>query len=350
MNLSDTSWKKFLVSEIFDILNGSGLTKDEVSEHPGNVPAVQSGEENSGILGYINLDYAVKVGYTYTTSRCLTVARSGTAGSVHYFPHGCVIGDSAKILLAKDNISEKSYLFLQTILEQLKYKYSYGRKVTEEKYKQEVIALPTTTNGTPNWEWIDNFISTLHHREITTTNSPTSVPDLTSERIKWGDFQVGELFDVVYGINMELNACTETSMHDPEAVAFVARTSENNGISAYVKPVKGKIPQPPNTITVAGGGSVLSTFLQTRPFYSGRDLYLLQEKQPISNSAKLFVITELQAEKYRFNYGRQANRTLPHLNLHLPIDKDGNPNWQWMESYIDSLPFGDRIPDVTSIN
>ena len=162
-----------------------------------------------------------------------------------------------------------------------------------------------------------------------TPKSLTSVP--------WGDFPVKQLFDVQYGINMELNACEATSKDDPEAVAFVARTSENNGITAYVKRQEGKVPQPANTITVAGGGSVLSTFLQAQPFYSGRDLYLLNPKQTISSYAKLFVVTVLQTEKYRFNYGRQANKTLPDLNLHLPMTKDGEPDWQWMGDYMKSL-------------
>lgn len=155
--------------------------------------------------------------------------------------------------------------------------------------------------------------------------------------ILWGDYPVKQLFDVQYGINMELNACEVTSKDDPEAVAFVARTSENNGVTAFVKRQEGKVPQPADTITVAGGGSVLSTFLQTQPFYSGRDLYLLIPRQDISIYAKLFVVTVLQTEKYRFNYGRQANKTLPELNLHLPMTKDGKPDWQWMGDYMKSL-------------
>lgn len=94
---------------------------------------------------------------------------------------------------------------------------------------------------------------------------------------------------------------------------------------------------------MAGGGSVLSTFLQRRPFYSGRDLYLLLPKQSTGDHAKLFVVTVLQAEKYRFNYGRQANKTLPRLNLHLPVTDGGEPDWGWMEEYMRSLPYGDRL-------
>lgn len=153
----------------------------------------------------------------------------------------------------------------------------------------------------------------------------------------WEEFEVQELFDVVYGVNLELVNCVETDKNDPDAVAFVSRTESNNGISAYVKPVQGVEPQPKDTITVAGGGSVLATFLQTQPFYSGRDLYLLYPKCCISNKAKLFLVTIIKANKYRYNYGRQANVTLSSLKLKLPVTADGKPDWCWMESYVDSL-------------
>ena len=153
----------------------------------------------------------------------------------------------------------------------------------------------------------------------------------------WKEFSIRELFNVVYGVNLELVNCIEADKNAPEAVAFVSRTESNNGVSAYVKRVQGVEPQPKDTITVAGGGSVLATFLQTQPFYSGRDLYLLYPKEEISRKSKLFLVTIIKANKYRYNYGRQANVTLPLLRLCLPATPDGKPDWQWMESYIDSL-------------
>ena len=188
---------------------------------------------------------------------------------------------------------------------------------------------------------------------------------------EWGEFRISDIFEVKYGINMELNTCDETTSDDPDGVAFVARTAENNGVSAYVKRVDGKEPQPEGTITVAGGGSVLSTFIQKRPFYSGRDLYLLLPKTEISLNMKMFIVTVLYANQYRYSYGRQANKTLPYLLLKLPIQRDdkGNPiidnnktysddgyvpDWRFMEDYIKSLrsePIttqisGDSIPDL----
>ena len=153
----------------------------------------------------------------------------------------------------------------------------------------------------------------------------------------WKPFKINEIFEVKYGINMELNACTIADDDDDDAVNFVARTESNNGVSAKVKPVDGKDPQPAGIITCAGGGSVLSTFLQEEPFYSGRDLYLLVPLQPMSKLAKLFCITVIKANKYRYSYGRQANVTLPFLELMLPVDSEGNPDFLYMEAYMKTL-------------
>ena len=153
----------------------------------------------------------------------------------------------------------------------------------------------------------------------------------------WKPFKINEIFEVKYGINMELNACTIADDDDDDAVNFVARTESNNGVSAKVKPVDGKDPHPAGIITCAGGGSVLSTFLQEEPFYSGRDLYLLIPLQPMSKLAKLFCITVIKANKYRYSYGRQANVTLPFLELMLPVDSEGNPDFLYMEAYMKTL-------------
>ncbi|MDR3112760.1 MAG: restriction endonuclease subunit S, partial [Endomicrobium sp.] len=135
--------------------------------------------------------------------------------------------------------------------------------------------------------------------------------------------KVYELFDIEYGINLELNACDITS--DSSGVNFVSRTGENNGVVAKVKYIKGKIPQPSGILTCAGSGSVLSTFVQDKPFYSGRDLYTLTPKKEMSLKEKLFYCHCIKLNSYRYNYGCQANKTLRNINLP-PIPK-------WLESY-----------------
>jgi hypothetical protein len=132
--------------------------------------------------------------------------------------------------------------------------------------------------------------------------------------------RVSDVFEVVYGVNLELNALTR----DPNGINFVSRTARNNGVSARVRLVKGVVPLPAGCLTVAGGGSVLETFVQPEPFYSGRDLYVLIPQHKLSLQQKLFACMCIKANKYRYNYGRQANRTLKDLRI---PDPSKMPDW-----------------------
>lgn len=123
--------------------------------------------------------------------------------------------------------------------------------------------------------------------------------------------KVSDLFSVKYGVNLELNSLVQ----DSSGINFVSRTSKNNGVSAKVKPISYIKPLPAGTITVAGGGSVMEAFLQMSPYYSGRDLYYLTAKEPMTNEQKLFYCLCLRGNKYKFSYGRQSNITLPDLQI-----------------------------------
>ena len=132
--------------------------------------------------------------------------------------------------------------------------------------------------------------------------------------------EVRSLFDVKYGVNLELNAM----IRDPNGLAFVSRSARNNGVVARVARLPDKEPIPAGTISVAGGGSVMASFLQPEPYYSGRDLYYLTSKVELSDARKLYYCGCLWANRYRFSYGRQANRTLGSL---LVPDVSEIPAW-----------------------
>lgn len=132
--------------------------------------------------------------------------------------------------------------------------------------------------------------------------------------------KISSLFNIQYGDSLELNKLT---LKD-DGVNFVSRTAKNNGVSAKVKEIKGLKPKPPNILTVALGGSVLETFLQPEPFYSGYHIYCLTPKIELTTKEKLFYCCCIRANQYRYNYGRQANRTLG--NLLIPDFKE-IPKW-----------------------
>lgn len=197
MNLDVELWASFQVKDILSIHNGKGITTEEIEENAGDFAVVQSGEENNGVLGKIDLNYCKLKGYIYTEKPCLTVARSGSAGFVSFQKDGCVVGDSAKILLLPDEVAKTEiYLFLHSILTANRFKYDYGRKVTENKYMSDYIDLPAITKGhkkKPDFEFMENYIKSLHYKPLTTKNRPENALPLNIE--KWGEFRLRDIFE-----------------------------------------------------------------------------------------------------------------------------------------------------------
>jgi|TARA_B110000971_G_C20023302_1_gene507499 hypothetical protein len=125
--------------------------------------------------------------------------------------------------------------------------------------------------------------------------------------------KLSEIFDIVYGVNLELYELEQVS--GKKGIPFVSRTSQNNGVSAYVMKIDDLKPNPGHTLSVAGGGSVLETFYQSQPYYSGRDLYYLKPKKILSEKEMLIYCSLIYENKYKFSYGRQANKSLKDLKL-----------------------------------
>ena len=57
----------------------------------------------------------------------------------------------------------------------------------------------------------------------------------------------------------------------------------------------------------------------------------------------MFFVTILNMEKYRYNYGRKASQTrMKEISIKLP-EKNGSPDFLYMENYIKSLPYSKSL-------
>ncbi|MEO6824606.1 MAG: hypothetical protein ABI167_07775 [Nitrosospira sp.] len=122
--------------------------------------------------------------------------------------------------------------------------------------------------------------------------------------------RLDQIFDLRYGHSLELNALTR--VEPPGGVNFVSRAMGNNGVTARV--LVDLEPATSGELSVALGGGVLSTFVQPEPFVCGRDVMILTAKDPSMTIAeKLWWALCIWENRYRFSYGRQANRTLGSL-------------------------------------
>jgi hypothetical protein len=135
--------------------------------------------------------------------------------------------------------------------------------------------------------------------------------------------KVSDLFDVLPGHSLELNRLTQTD--ESEGVAFISRKMRDNGIVAYVRRIPALDPAPAGELTCAlSGNGVLSTFVQEQPFYTAFHVARLRPKFALSISQLLYFCMCIKANRYRFSYGRQANRTLKDLDV---PDPRKAPEW-----------------------
>jgi len=120
--------------------------------------------------------------------------------------------------------------------------------------------------------------------------------------------RLDDIFYIQYGSKLDLNKCI--ICENPNGYNFINRSEKNCGVSARILKEENKKPFPAGLITVAMGGSVLSSFVQQEPFYTGQNVKVLKPKNKMSDLVKLYYCYCIEQNKFRFStYGREANYT-----------------------------------------
>lgn len=351
MRINTSSWREFSFNKIFKIRKGFYNKRPEEIV-VGKIPFLGATAKNNGITGYYSLsdiEKSSKAGDNKNAplsekiypGNALCVTNNGSVGYAYFQKDEFTCSHDVNPLYILDGeFNEYTALFVATIIHQDRYRWAYGRKWRPERMELSTILLPSTNDEKPDWDFMERFVKTLKYKHISTNINCTKKVILENYK----EYSLEEIFRVEYGVNLELNSCDETNSDDVDAVNFVSRSKDNNGVTAYIKRIPNIKPQKAGIITVAGGGSsVLSTFVQTSPFYSGRDLYLLIPHDEMSIYSKLFLCTLIMANKYKYSFGRQANKTLPKIKLMIPSLEDKKINYDLIDSYMKSLPYSDRV-------
>lgn len=114
----------------------------------------------------------------------------------------------------------------------------------------------------------------------------------------------------------------------------------------------------PNAITI--GDTTATCFYQAERFIAGDHMVVVRAEW-LNEKVATFILTILKKEQYKYSYGRAfLMDRIKSTTLKLPIalNDDGTPyvdethkfsddgyvpDWTFMENYIKSLPYGDRI-------
>jgi hypothetical protein len=358
INLNASKWKPFKVGNIFICTTCPSSVKIDLDS--GLIPYISRTAVNNGQDGFVDVEK-----HMITKGNCITIGAEG----VYAFYQEKDFATGVKIYaLRNKHLNRRIGLFICTILNQENYKYNYGRARVLAKIKNEIIKLPTTENGLPDWYWMEKYIANLENAKNTSersiidsikTKNSLEGCDTSLNYDDWKEFYLHKLFHTSMGNGIDaINTTTNNPKYN-----YVSRDSNGNGVVGFVDEIKGQNPFPAGTMSLALGGSFLgSCFIQKKPFYTAQNVGILKEKEPLSIHTKLFISTLIRNEckvKYQA-FGRELNSHFrKDFSLKLPVLMDNGtqvidetkkysdrgfiPDWKWMENYVKNLPFGDRI-------
>lgn len=386
MNLKTNEWKPFYLKNLYDIQMGNGFDKNKLDEDTPEVNLVSRVSYNNGV--------DVKVGFVDNVepfeAGLVTVALGGSyLGSCFVQEEPFYTGQNVAVMKHKfDGMSHKVNVFISGLVRfecKTKY-YAFGRELNTHIRRDFDVKLPVKHNpdGTifidanhtysedgyvPDWQFMEDYIKSLHHKPLTTKNIKTSN---VIDKNGWEEFSLDGVFKLKGGF---YNKKPEHSIDGK--IPFLASTETNNGVTEYydIEDIRGwdKVGNEDNTlnkklyegncIAVTVNGSVCNAFYQKETFTCSHDITAFYVKKYDMNvHLAMFLCTIIMQDKYRWSYGRKPHdvKKFGKSVIKLPVkhNPDGSvfidtkhtysengyvPDWQFMEDYIKSLPYGDRL-------
>ena len=304
------------LDEIFNVWYGVNLevVNSEVVEE--GVPFVSRQSVNNGVVCHIKRIQEVSPNPANT----LSIAASGSVLSTFYHDYEYYSGRDVYVAKPKMELSKAEMLYYCYVIEQNKYRYNYGRGAN--KTFREILV--------PSYDEIPKNIKNIKNVQSNFISKPLLINQLQLKTSDWNWFKTGEIFNcstTKHAIQQDLSEGD---------TPFVTRSAENNGVSAYIDATNCVI-NDPNCITIGAEG--VFAFYQPKAFVTGVKVYTLRHEK-LNKYNALFISTLLNKENYRYNYGNA--RILDKIKkerIKLPVDANGNPDWQFMEDYIKSLPY-----------
>lgn len=158
------------------------------------------------------------------------------------------------------------------------------------------------------------------------------------ENIKWKYFEIGKLFKVDKGQRLTKANQREGSINYVGASAF------NNGITNHIG--NDENVNPAGTISVCYNGSIGESFYQNEPYWATDDVNILTPLFELNQYIALFICTVIKNESVKYAFNNKWTQEIMRTSLiPLPAKDDKTPDYQFMEDYIKTLPYGCHIKD-----
>mgnify|MGYP000994644522 CR=1 FL=1 len=159
-------WKEFRIGDYFKVIRGKRIVKNvdyvEKKDEEYRFPVVTASSTNNSISGYY---------HSFNCAANSIVSCGEVSGFFStYQEEKCWVLDTNRIFIPKKEkgfeLNKYSALFLITILKKEMFKFSYGRKARPHHIVNTIIKLPSASDGTPNWEYMETFVKKLQFSDL----------------------------------------------------------------------------------------------------------------------------------------------------------------------------------------
>lgn len=335
--LDVSTWKKFQIGDLFEVEKhgkaqqvptGGMIAKNLLVD--GTTPRITVTGTNNGVIGY----YADIEDKNYRVyENFISVSFLGTV-----FYHSGRASLDMKVHCLKPcnhQLNSNTGTFLVTIIQKAITDCSYAAQVSSTMLPDITIILPATPSGDPDWAYMDSFMGKILEEEEVAAEqlaalAPESEEDGRSLDVSgWKAFRIGEMFAV------EPMPCklSKGDLDNNEHVPVYSSDSENYGILGYTSnDATYKIAANKPFFVVFGDHTCNMSIVHV-DFCVADNVKVLSPKIYISEGALLFLLTAWKKNIKKLGYARHWS-IAKDTDIFLPATPDGQPDWAWMEQYM----------------
>lgn len=153
-------WKYFKIGEVFDKIEPTKGTTTHDLTLGNEIPYVAAKKNNNGFDYFVSRDSNEE--FISDGNGIVFINLGDGSGGYSTYQADDFIGMSGKTSVGySQHLNKYNALFLITILDKQRYKYSFGRSWTGERFKKTVLYLPCTIDGAIDWVFMGNYIRSL---------------------------------------------------------------------------------------------------------------------------------------------------------------------------------------------
>lgn len=331
LQLSDREWAEFRVGDLFRIKTGKAYNKNKIDVADKGLRHISRATSNHGIDCYVNIDSIDDI-VTYD-GNCVTVSSipyaDGTCAFYQDKTFCCGVGVN---IVTHDLMTPELGQFLCTCINHAVIgKYGMARSLSARMLSEEVINLPITSDGTPDYQFMHDYIAEREPDYSWATQCIEPNAELSLADREWAEFKIGELFDIRIARGNDKGNLTVGG-----DIPFIGRSNCNNGFQGYYNApyiTNG------NCITLGMVGT-FRAYWQENNFAASQNILTIRERN-LNKYTALFICNIIEhAIEGKYSYGHSIKAgTFKDTIINLPITPDGTPDYDFMDQYIKSLPF-----------